>query len=147
MDLQTYIDKRNLTRYRLSQISGVPKTTITDICSGKSAIGRCSAHTVLQLSKALGCTMEELMGFSPCEKSGRPKDRSYLERGLPTFLQESIAVMQSAWEKLDRGENYFRWDCDYCSLQSDINVAEVEQMISSEQAWYLREKYLRIERV
>ena len=45
MDLQTYIDERNLTRYRLSQISGVPKTTITDICSGKSDIGRCSAHT------------------------------------------------------------------------------------------------------
>lgn len=54
--------------------------------------------------------------------------------------------MKSAWEKLDRGENYLRWDCDYCSLQSDINVAEVEQMISSEQAWHLREKYLRIER-
>ena len=31
MDLQTYIDERNLTRYRLSQISGVPKTTITVI--------------------------------------------------------------------------------------------------------------------
>ena len=147
MDLQTYIDERNLTRYRLSQISGVPKTTITDICSGKSDIGRCSAHTVQQLAKALGCTMEELMEFAPCRKDGRPKDRTYLEHGLPGFLQESLDAMKSAWEKLDRGENYLRWDCDYCSLQRDLNVDEVEQMISSEQAWYLREKYLRIERV
>ena len=98
MDLQTYIDERNLTRYRLSQISGVPKTTITDICSGKSDIGRCSAHTVQQLAKALGCTMEELMEFAPCRKDGRPKDRTYLEHGLPGFLQESLDAMKSAWE-------------------------------------------------
>lgn len=80
------------------------------------------------------------------EKSGLPLDRSYLECGLPKFLQESLEQMKSAWEKLDNGEDYLRWDCDFCNLQSDINSAEVEGMISSEQAWYLREKYLRIKR-
>ena len=60
--------------------------------------------------------------------------------GLPAFLQESIQAMQSAWEKLDRGEEYLRWDCDYCNLQSDINSAEVNQIISEEQAWHLRTK-------
>lgn len=38
------------------------------------------------------------------------------------------------------------WDWDWCNLQSNINSAEVNGEISSEQAWYLREKYLRIER-
>ena len=61
-------------------------------------------------------------------------------------MQESIQAMVSAWEKLDRGEEYTLWDCDYCNLQSDINSAEVNQIISPEQAWYLREKYLRMER-
>lgn len=78
--------------------------------------------------------------------TGLPKDRSYLERGLPPFLVASISTMQEAWEKLDRGEKYLRWDCDYCDLQTDINNAEVNQLINSEQAWYLREKYLRMER-
>ena len=55
-------------------------------------------------------------------------------------------IMVSAWDKLDRGEEYYLWDCDYCSLQSDINNAEVNRIISPEQAWYLREKYLRMER-
>ena len=35
MNLQTMLDQRNMTKYRLSQISGVPKTTVIDICSGK----------------------------------------------------------------------------------------------------------------
>ena len=48
-------------------------------------------------------------------------------------------------DQLDRGEKDLRWDCDYCNLQTDINNAEVNQVISSEQAWYLRERYLRME--
>lgn len=148
MDLQTLLNERNITKYHLSKISGVPKTTIMDICAGRSDIERCSAKTVQQLAHALDCTMEDIMQLTPPYDgaTGLPKDRSYLERGLPPFLVASISTMQEAWEKLDRGEKYLRWDCDYCDLQTDINNAEVNQLINSEQAWYLREKYLRMER-
>ncbi|MCM1121548.1 MAG: hypothetical protein NC416_03085 [Eubacterium sp.] len=80
------------------------------------------------------------------EKTGLPTDASYLECSLPEFLQESIEQMKRAWNMLDRGEKYLHWDCDYCNLQADINNAEVNLIISEEQAWYLREKYLRLER-
>lgn len=83
---------------------------------------------------------------SSYDKTGKPKNLRYLECGLPDFLQESIHIMADAWEKLDSGAEYLHWDCDYCSLQSDINSAEADQLISSEQAWFLREKYLRLER-
>ncbi len=148
MDLQTLLDQRQITKYYLSKISGVPKTTIMDICAGRSEIERCSARTVQQLAKALDCTMEEIMELSSPHESatGLPKDKSYLEHGLPPFLVESIAAMKDAWKKMDRGEPYLSWDCDYCNLQTDINNAEVNQIINPEQAWYLREKYLRLER-
>ena len=82
---------------------------------------------------------QDMMG-QPGHDTGLPADKSYLECGLPDFLRESIAQMQAAWDRLDRGEKDLRWDCDYCNLQADINNAEVNQVISSEQAWYLREK-------
>lgn len=139
-----------MTNYYLSKISGVPKTTVVDICAGRSSIERCSAKTVQQLAKALNCTMEDIMKLTSPKLSeqpnGLPKDKSYLECGLPEFLQESIAAMKLAWDKVDNDIPYLRIDCDYCNLQSDINSAEVNQIISIEQAWYLREKYLRIER-
>lgn len=81
---------------------------------------------------------QDMMG-QPGHDTGLPADKSYLECGLPDFLRESIAQMQAAWDRLDRGEKDLRWDCDYCNLQADINNAEVNQVISSEQAWYLRE--------
>lgn len=64
MNLQEYLDSMNITKYHLSRISGVPKTTITDICSGKSDIEKCSARTVMLLVKALNLTMEELIAMT-----------------------------------------------------------------------------------
>ena len=147
MDLQAYLEQQGMSKYRLAQISGVPKTTIMDICAGRSEIGRCAARTVQQLARALGCTMEDIMALGPASESdtGLPADKSYLECGLPDFLRDSIAQMQAAWDRLDRGEKDLRWDCDYCNLQTDINNAEVNGVISPEQAWHLREKYLRME--
>ena len=145
--LQGILNNKNMTKYQLSQISGVPKTTVIDICSGKSSIEKCSAKTVLRLAKALGCSMESLLEADEYdEKTGLPADRAYLECGLPSFLQSAIDAMQACWERVDRGETDIRWDCCYCELQSDINTCEVNGVISGEQAWYLREKYLRMER-
>ena len=47
---------------------------------------------------------------------------------------------------IEKDERPSTWDLDFCELQSDINVAEVDEQISSRQAWYLREKYLGINR-
>ena len=58
---------------------------------------------------------------------------------IPTWLEDSI----KQFEKL---KNTTLWDCGYCELQSDINVAEVEGLITSDQAWFLREKYLDLDR-
>ena len=98
MDLQDYIDSKNITKYHLSQISGVPKTTVIDICSGKSSLQRCSARTVQQLAKALGCTMEYLMSLDTPNtnydnETGLPNNKEYLERDLPPYLQSSLENM------------------------------------------------------
>ena len=151
MTFQSYLESRNMTKYYLSQISGVPKSTLNDICSGKSSIAKCSAKTVFQLSKALNCTMEYIMSFdtlySKCDiNTGKPLCNDYLEYGLPQYLQQSLKNMIDSWEILDKGEKDFHWDIYWSDLSADINSAEIEQEISSEQAWYLREKYLRIKR-
>jgi len=147
MTLQAILDARDISKYKLSQMSGVPKTTVIDICSGKSSIEKCSAKTVLQLARALGCSMESLLEADEYDsQTGLPTDKAYLECGLPEFLRDSIQAMQSSWDRLDRGEQDNRWDCRFCELQSDINTCEVNGLISEEQAWYLRDKYLRMER-
>lgn len=147
MNLKTLLDKKGMTMYRLSKLSGVPKTTVIDICSGKSSIGGCKAKTVLKLSQTLGCTMEELMQIDNAnydKNTGKPKDNSYFERGLPKYLSDSLNAMIKSWEIEDSGESDLHFYIYWSELNADINRAETEHEISSEQAWYLRRKYLRI---
>ena len=79
-------------------------------------------------------------------ETGLPLNREYLERGLPPYLQTSIKRMCDSWFIEDSGQKDYHWDIAWCELNADINAAETEQEISSEQAWYLREKYLRMKR-
>ena len=148
MNLQTMLNEKGMTMYHLSKASGVPKTTVIDICSGKSEIGACNARTVQRLSKALGCTMEDLMRIDAAnyrKDTGLPKSDQRFEKGLPNYLRKSIEAMTASWQIKDAGGNDIHWDLNWCDLNADINSAETEQEISSEQAWYLRRKYLRME--
>ena len=74
MNLQELLDERNLSRYRVSIISGVPQSTLRDICNCKSSIGNCSARTVQKLAKALDCKMEDLMRLDNEKVGFRAKD-------------------------------------------------------------------------
>lgn len=150
MTLQLLLDQKNMTKYHLSKISGVPKTTIIDICAGKSAIEKCSAKTIQQIAAALGCTMEDIMRLEDAAKfdakTNLPVNKSYLECGLPPYLKLSLENMKKSWEIEDSGQRDLHWDLYWGELNADINSAEVDGVISSEQAWYLRETYLRMER-
>ena len=78
--------------------------------------------------------MEKIMQLDESERfdpeTGHPENKSYLECGLPPYLQKSIENMKRSWEIEDSGKQDMHWD----------------RIISPEQAWYLRTKYLRMER-
>ena len=61
MYLSELLEKKNMSRYRLSKESGVAQATIADICSGKARIEKCSADTLYRIAKTLGVTMESLI--------------------------------------------------------------------------------------
>ena len=148
MNLRTLLNERKMSMYRLAQISGIPKTTVIDICSGKSSIECCNAKTVYQLARALECTMEYLMQLDQAgydRISGLPINETYLEKGLPQYLESSLAAMKKSWQIEDSGRHDPYWDCYWCELNADINAAETERSISREQAGYLRRIYLRME--
>jgi len=61
MNINELLEQKNITKYRLAKMSGVPQTTITDICSGKTKIEKCSADTLYKIAKALDVSMETLV--------------------------------------------------------------------------------------
>ena len=125
----TFLDllaEKKTTVYSLSIDSGVPKTTLTDIASGKADILECSGKTLLAISKSLRVSIEELLKL----------EREEAKTLLPGFLVESISEYRKAIRK---GSTLI--DCFSDQLNSSINVAEVEHLISKEQADRLRARY------
>ena len=125
----TFLDllaEKKTTVYALSADSGVPKTTLTDIASGKADILECSGKTLLAISRSLGVSIEVLLLL----------EREESKTLLPEFLQESINEYRKAIRK-----DSTLVDCFSDQLNSSINVAEVENLISKEQANRLRLRY------
>lgn len=55
------LERKQMTKYKLSKVSGVPQATINDICSGKVDLEKCSAGTLYRLAKVLGVSIEEIL--------------------------------------------------------------------------------------
>ena len=138
--LQDVMSERNISRYHLSKISGIPWATLSDICSGKTALERCSAGTVLKLSRALGMTMEETMDLETGEISrlDGPLDRTYLEADVPPDLRKAISDLLAA-----RADTHCtQLDCFLDEVYGSINANHADGRITDEQAAYLHSKYL-----
>lgn len=68
MIVNELLEKENMSRYRLSKESGVAMTTITDICSGKADLYKCSAGTLYKIAKVLGVTVDFILENNSTEK-------------------------------------------------------------------------------
>ena len=61
MIIDDLLKDAKMSRYKLSKISGVPQATISDICSGRAKMERCSAGTLYKLAKALQVSVDALL--------------------------------------------------------------------------------------
>ena len=64
--------------------------------------------------------------------------KEYYEINLPGYLQHDLDAMK---------EGKWPYDCLWGELYGSINCAFIDGDITEDHAWYLREKYLDMERV
>lgn len=130
--LEYFLQKKKITKYRLSKNSGIPYTTLSDILSGKTQLEKCSAETVYKLSKELDVSMEELLAPYFTKRPNFELFKSNLchrlkELGDTNFMIETL-------EKDDIRE-YYKWkwypECfyllamlDYVSRVNGVSLCE-----------------------
>lgn len=126
MAFKDLLAEKGLTVYRLSKISDLPKSTLNDIATGKVELLDCSGRTLQKISNCLNIKIEKLLELEPEEAT----------TVLPEFLNDSIDDYRKAVRKRTT-----LIDCYSDQLNSSINVAEVESLISKETAQRLRKRY------
>ena len=134
MMIEDLLVKRQMTKYRLAVLSGVPHATLNDICSGKTKLEKCSAETVYKLAKTLNVPME-LFTEEGIHQSQREQAYEY---GLPEYLQHDLDAYK---EGLKNHSSLL--DCLWGELYGSINMAQISDgVITPEHADYLRKKFL-----
>lgn len=61
MIIDNLLREAKMSRYKLSKESGVAQATISDICSGKASMDKCSAGTLYKIAKVLNVTVDSLL--------------------------------------------------------------------------------------
>ena len=131
MTIYDVLVQKEYTIYKLSKESGIAKTTLCDIFSGKSNLLDCRLRIILKLSEILNISIDDMVSLQPILYN------DLYEEHVPAFLYEDLKLVKDK-----RNRNKTVYDCYLCQLNSSINVCEVENLISTEQAEYLRNKYL-----
>ena len=119
--LNDLLSEKKMTKYRLAKESGVPQTTIVDICSEKACIEKCSAETIYKIAKTLGVSMESLIEHE-------------MNTRLPRLRRQSFDVFKSniCHYVKDKGDIDFILD----TLASD----EIRKLY--DRKWYAEAFYL-----
>lgn len=79
MVINEILKKEKISRYKLSKDSGVPQSTIADLCNGKTTIENCSVGTLYKISKALNVTLDFIMERNEEDKIEAENHRSSFE--------------------------------------------------------------------
>lgn len=134
MIIQDLLKKRGMTKYRLAVQAGIPHATLSDICTGKTSLEKCTAETVYKLANALDVSMEMLTESGILQTE---REQTY-EHGLPDYLQHDLDAYK---EGLRMHSSLL--DCLWGELYGSINMAAISDgIITPEHADYLRQRYL-----
>ena len=61
MSINEILNNIGMTKYRLAKLSGIPNATLSELCSGKTSIEKCTFEILYKIAKALNVSMEFLL--------------------------------------------------------------------------------------
>jgi transcriptional regulator with XRE-family HTH domain len=139
MNINDFLEQKNMTKYKLSKVSGVSFTTVSEITTGKTKIKNCTGETLYRLAKALDVSVEDLLADSmeyrqsfEIYKSNvchRVKDRGDIDFIIDMLETDEIRKLyQKRWypESL-----YLLAMVDYLSRENDLPVCNEYRDIRS----------------
>jgi len=130
MNINSLLAKKGISIYRFAKMSGVPQTTVTDICSGRAKIENCSVETLYKLAKALDVSMESLVAHSMEYRPAFETFKSNVchavkDMGDLDFLFDTLktGIIRELYEREWYAEGlYLLAMVDYLSRENDLHL-------------------------
>ncbi len=133
---RNFIEKKDslkVSAYRLSKDTGIPYTTISELCTGKTDINKCSADTVYKLAVYFNCDMKDILNYVDTMENYSGKYNKLKFRWIPrqdgislTIEKDGMTIVIDTIPRV------------YTSRPNDFKKAFTELLIDN----YLEEKEL-----
>lgn len=134
MYLNDLLAEKKISKYRLAKESGIPQTTVIDICSRKARIEKCSAGTIYKIAKALGVSMESLIEQEMESVAPQPKRPSFevfkssichlvKDKGDLDFIMDTLTTdeVRTLYDRKWYAEAFYLLAMvDYLSRENDV---------------------------
>lgn len=134
MYINELLQEKKMSKYRLAKESGIPQTTIMDICSGKAHIEKCSADTIYKIAKVLNVSMESLIEEKMTDSTSIPKRNSFdlfksnvchyvKDKGDIDFIIETLSKdeIRTLYDRKWYAESFYLLAMvDYLSKEHDV---------------------------
>lgn len=152
MSLQALLETRGISKYRLSKMSGVPKTVILDICSGKSLLENCTAKTVCRIASALDCSVESLVSMSSVDNKAcdsekliiaesSDSEKSIKALGIDFHIDKSLKNdLYALIEGIQNDVSYI--DCLRDQLLSGVHASYNAGLLTADQAKFIEQNFV-----
>lgn len=112
MDINLLLQRKNMSQYALSKKSGVPYSTISDICLGKSDLRKCSVDTAYKIAQALECSIETLINeeeIAEIDTSIPPRTEQDYYQSMMKFRKNAILRAESALQYMKCTDGHFSY--------------------------------------
>ncbi len=125
--ITNYLEQSQMNKHQLSKRSGVPYTTLCDICTGKTPLNKCSAETIFKLSRATGISCDDIIA-SACVSPDFENYKSNIchevkNKGEIQFIADTLksGQIQRYFDQLKYKESLYLLDMvDYLSRKNHI---------------------------
>lgn len=132
MTIQDALKQKNMSVYRLAQLSEIPYATVNDIYNGKTQLKKCSAETVYRLAHALDISMDEILAPYFLKRSSFENFKSTVchrvkEMGDIGFIAETLESQEIRvyYDREWYPESlYLLAMLDYISRENDIPLCD-----------------------
>ncbi len=87
MTVNDIVKQQGMSKYSLSKKSGIPWAKLSDICSGKTSIPKCSVATLKKLAIGLKMSFKEVSNLEDgkigTDTNDKPQEKTYLNITCP----------------------------------------------------------------
>lgn len=168
MTFKDLLDKNNLTTYTLSKKSDVPFSTVFDLSSGKSDIGKTSVNTIKRIANSLDLSVDEFLNefddeiiinivlmnknkkvlkakynknYHSVEEIIEIYNIEYAPLHLANVYKDKSSSLKKAFNEWFKGRGIPSWRKDLENLLEKLNVKSSEELLDKAYGLSLSDQY------